>query len=584
MKHLKKITLISALFASAMLPSCKKYLDQVPDDRQTIEEVFQKKGPTEQYLANVYSFIKDEGDQWGVNYWVGNTDEMEIAWAKHPIYRLNVGNWSAADAPLHTWPEYYQGVRSATYFINHIDGNKEILALNGQKLIDQYKAEARFLRAYFYSQLMKQYGPVVIIGDKELPVDAALSDLQLARSPYDVCVNYLSSELDEAAKFLPLVPAEDRDYGRISKGAALALKARMLLYDASPEFNGNTTWSGFKNADGTNLISQTFDREKWKKAADAAKAVIDLGIYDLYKDPGNNPIKSYRGAHLVPWNSESIFVKKNNNMWYWDIHASIRAAGGWNGLGPTQELVDAYLMKDGKSITESPLYNENGYTNNIRNMYVNREPRFYASIQFNGMKFKGGAVTGDSVNLEFNFTGRDGKKNGGEDYSHTGYLVFKDVSPETNRLTNQNASRPQVMIRLAEMYLNYAEALAEYGGNDAEAVKYVNLIRERAGIPQYGAGPNQLPVPAGANLIRAIRAERRIELAFEQHRWFDVRRWKTVAGIMGNLHGMNVENDGDGFYQRVVVGNHLWKENYYFFPIQQSEIDRDKLMVQNPGW
>ncbi|RYD89753.1 MAG: RagB/SusD family nutrient uptake outer membrane protein, partial [Sphingobacteriales bacterium] len=143
---------------------------------------------------------------------------------------------------------------------------------------------------------------------------------------------------------------------------------------------------------------------------------------------------------------------------------------------------------------------------------------------------------------------------------------------------------PQIMIRLAEIYLNYAEALAEYGGNDAEAVKYLNFIRERAGIPQYGSGANQIQVPSGANLIKAIRNERRIELAFEQHRWFDVRRWKTVASIMGSMHGLNVDADGNDFYQRKVVGNHLWRDEYYFFPIQQSEIDRDKEMVQNPGW
>jgi hypothetical protein len=585
MKHTKfTIQVFTVLLFVVLAGSCKKYLDQVPDDRQTIEEVFQKKGPSEQYLANVYAYIRDEGDQWTDNFWVGNVDEMEIAWAKHPIYRLNIGNWNAADAPFHTWGQYYKGIRSATYFINHIDANAEILKLDGKQLIDQYKAEARFLRAYYYCMLMRQYGPVILIGDKELPVDAPVSEIKLPRSSFDACVDYVVSELDAAAAVLPISPAGDRDYGRATKGAALAVKSRILLYAASPEYNGNTTYANFKNHDGTPLISQTVNREKWKKAADAAKAVIDLGVYQLYKDPSGDPIKTYRGIHLEPWNVESIFVKKNNNLWYWDIHSSLRSAGGWNGLGPTQELVDAYFMKDGKSIQQSSLYTEKGYTNSVSNMYVNREPRFYASIMFNGRKFKGGAVTGDSINVELNYSGRDGKKNGGEDYSHTGYLVFKDVSPETNRLTGKNNSRPQIMFRLGEIYLNYAEAIAEYGGNDADALKYLNLIRERAGIPQFGQGANSLPSLSGENLIQAIRAERRVELAFEQHRWFDVRRWKIVQNVMGDLHGLNVNADGDAFYQRVVDGNHLWKDAYYWWPIPQSELDRDGLIVQSPGW
>lgn len=581
-KHTILYSIAIAILFPAMLCSCKKFLDQVPNDRQTIEEVFQKKGPSESYLANVYNYVRDESDQWNGNPWTGNVDEVNIAWAKWTIYQVNVGNWNPGASHFYFWQTYYNGIRSATYFINHIDGNKEILALEGQRLIDQYKAEARFLRAYFYFMLLRQYGPVVLIGDNELPADAAVADLQLPRSAYDDCVDYISTELDAAAAVLPTVPVADRDYGRATKGAALAIKSRLLLYAASPAFNGNTGFAGFKNIDGNPFITQTYDKEKWKKAIDAAKAVIDLQTYKLYEDASGDPVKSYRGIHLAPWNDECIFVRKSNGLWNWDYNCSLRSAGGWNGVSPVQEMVDAYFMKDGKLITESSLYTEDGFTNNVYNMYVNREPRFYASVLYNGARYKGGAITQDSITVNMTYSGRDGKKNGGEDYSHTGYLVVKNVSPETNRINGESNSRPYVLVRLGEIYLNYAEALAEYGGNDAEALKYLNLIRKRAGIPEYGNVG--LPAVTGAALVEKIRQERRVELAYECHRWFDVRRWKTVASVMGNLHGMDVNKDGNDFYRRVVADNHLWKEAYYWFPLAQFEMDRGRKLVQNPGW
>lgn len=565
---------------------CNNYLDEIPDDRQTIEEVFQKKRPSEEYLANVYSYIRDESNQWADNPWTGNCDEVNVAWAKYDIYRINIGNWNAAEAPFGFWTHYYQGIRSATYFINHIDKNGEILRLGGQKLIDQYKAEARFLRALYYFMLMRQYGPVVIVGNNELAVDAPVSELLLQRSSFDECVDYVVGQLDSAAQVLPVWPAQDMDYGRATKGVALAVKSRLLLYAASPQYNGNILFADFKKQDGTPMISQTYQHEKWKRAADAAKEVIDLGIYHLYKDPGGDLLKTQRDILLVPWNEECIFARKSNGLSVWDIHCSIRRAGGWSGIGVTQEMVDAYFMKDGNPITQSALYSESGFINGISNMYRNREARFYASVIYNGQKFKGSSIIADSVTVDFTYSGKDGKQVGGEDYTHTGYLVYKNVSPDTDRIVGKYGNRPLVLFRLGEIYLNYAEALAEYGGiaNEAEALKYLNLIRERAGIPPYGSSINALPVPVGNALIEKIRMERRVELAFETHRWFDIRRWNIAGQVMGEMHGMNIDKNGNEFYQRKVVATHMWKNAYYWWPIPQYEMDRSRLVVQNPGW
>jgi starch-binding outer membrane protein, SusD/RagB family len=567
--------------------SCKKYLDQVPDDRITIEEVFQKKQASEQYLANVYSYIMDsEGNQWDANPWTTTCDEIQDSWTSHACTKINLGVISSGNVPFAKWAHYYKGIRSASYFVNHIDGNKEILALNGQKLIDQYKAEARCLRAWFYFCLLRQYGPVVLLGDKEVNVNA--TDIQFPRNSFDECVAFVSGELDAAAAILPNVPSRngqesDLEYGRMTKPIALAIKSRLLLYAASPLYNGNTDYAGYTNTDGKVLISQTYSQAKWEAAAKAALAVIQTGLFNLYKAPGGDPVTSYRNILLESWNVETIFARPANNLWDWENHCNLRSAGGWNGMSPTQEMVDAYFMSDGKTIKESSLYDETGFTNGVYNMYQNREPRFYASVTYNRSEWQGGALT-TPITVDLSYSGRDGKKDGKEDYSHTGYLARKNLHPGSNRLTNSFVSRPFVMIRLGEIYLNYAEALNEYDPGNADIVKYLNLIRERAGIPQYGS-PG-LPVPAGKDAMREkIKAERRIELAFETHRWFDIRRWKILEQtVNGPLHGMNVDGDGDAFYKRTVITNRVYRKAYNWFPVEQYELDRARLVVQAPYW
>jgi len=582
---------ITLLFST----SCKKYLDQVPTDRVTIEQVFQKKGPSEQYLANVYSYVDDPADPTNGNPWVGNADEADVTWSKYTIYDLNIGNIGAGNALFDKWSYYYRGIRSATYFMNHIDSNAEILALNGKQLIDQYKAEARFLRAYFYFLLMRQYGPVILEGETELPADAAADALQLPRSPYDDCVNYVSSELDKAAEVLPRVPsnngqASDIQYGRATIGMALAVKARLLLYAASPQYNGNTDYVNFKSLDGKQLINQSFDKQKWKKAADAAKVVIDMGLYSLYKDPSNDPIKSYNGIFFQPWNSEQIFVRKSNSLTGFDTNSMPRQAGGWDGIGVTQEQVDAYFMTDGRPIQESSLYSETGFTTvsgvQVYNMYIKREPRFYASVTYNNAMFQGGKMTA-AAPISFYASGSNGKNGHPTDWTKTGYLVRKNVGTQTNNGSGGNGTqqtRPEILFRLGEVYLNYAEALNEYDPGNLDILKYLNLIRERAGIPQYGS--LNLPIPPSQTDMRTrIWQERRVELAFESIRWFDIRRWKIAASVMGDMHGMDINKDDNTFYKRVVASTHLFRAPAsYWFPISQFDMDRTRLAVQNPGW
>jgi hypothetical protein len=593
MKTILKSTILALVIFSAT--GCKKYLDQVPSDRITIEQVFQKKGPSEQYLANIYNYVNDDASQWEGAPWGANADEMDMTWSKYPTYALNIGNISAGNALFDRWPLYYRGIRSATYFINNIDGNAEILSLNGKQLIDQYKAEARFLRAYFYFLLMRQYGPVILAGDKEVPADAPATEMQIPRSLYDSCVDYVVKELDAATAVLPLVPSSngqqsDIEYGRATKGIAMAVKARLLLYAASPLYNGNTDFANFKNQNGQPFINQTYDVQKWKKAADAAKAVIDLGLYSLYTDPSGDPIKSYQGVFLQAWNNEQIFNRKSNGLATWDTHCTPRQGGGWNGVGVTQEQVDAYFMSDGKPITESALYNETGFTTvgnvPVSNMYLNRESRFYASVTYHNSVWQGGNMT-TAAPISFFANSPNGKNGHATDWTKTGYLVRKNVAPQTNNGSGGNGAqfgRPLAIIRLAEIYLNYAEALNEYQPGSADIATYLNLIRARVKLPVYGSAG--LPMPSGqADMRRRIWQERRIELAFETHRWFDIRRWKIAPQVMGDMHGMDVSKTDNSFFTRVVVSQHLFRNTAsYWFPIAQYDMDRAKMMIQNPGW
>lgn len=591
-KATSKYIIALLALASFTTTGCSKYLDQVPNDRITIEQIFQKKAPSEQYLATVYEYVDDEANQSGGVPWGADTDEMDITWSKYPTYDLNIGNISAGNPLFDKWGNYYQGIRSATYFMNHIGGNAEILALNGKQLIDQYTAEARFLRAYFYFQLMRQYGPVALMGETEIPADATADAMQFPRSAYDSCVAYVSSELDKAAAILPIVPsnsgqASDINYGRATKGMALAVKARLLLYAASPLFNGNVDYANFKNQDGKQLINQTYDVQKWKKAADAAKAVIDMGIYSLYVNSTADPIKSYQGIFLQAWNPEQIFVRKSNGLTGADVNSMPRQASGWNGVGVTQEQVDAYFMTDGKPIKESSLYSETGFTtvNNVQvsNMYQNRDPRFYASVTYNNCFWQGGSMTAAAA-ISFYASGPNGKNGHATDWTKTGYLVQKNVASQTNRLNGTNFNRPEIIIRLGEIYLNYAEALNEVDPSNPDVVKYLNLIRARVKIPQYGSA--NLPLPASQSDMRTrIWQERRVELAFETIRWFDIRRWKIAPQVMGDMHGMNINKDDITFYTRVVVSSHLFRTPAsYLWPISQYDMDRARLMVQNPGW
>jgi starch-binding outer membrane protein, SusD/RagB family len=597
---MKKLLFI--LIALVTLPSCSKYLDQVPDDRLTIDETFRTWENAQKFLADVYRRVPDEFGQrnpGGDNcsgLWTGGSDEAEFLWSFVQSNNMNTGNWDASTGFVGDfWRNYYRGIRAASVFMENADKITD----RTPDLIKRYKAEARALRAMYYFYLVRLFGPVIILDEKAMAVEG---NIQLPRNSMDECVAYITAELDKAAPDLMITPNSADDYGHITKGIAMAFKANALMLAASPLYNGNTELAAMVNKDGKQLISQAVDQNKWKVAADAYKAFLNEfvpGVYSLLKKYTNgtyNPYLSCRDVMLDEWNSEVIFGRAKSSVGARQYELCPYHGGapsgeikGSGGLGATQTMVDAFFMANGRSI-DDPLsgYVSSGYSDfqspndshpqNIYNQWVNREPRFYVNITYDGSIWLNKSF-GEIVTRIYN-TGNSGKQTGGGDYSPTGYIVRKAMGTGKWDIP----ARSLVLLRLAEIYLSYAECVNEADPTNPDALTYLNLIRERAGIPQYGAAG--LPVPAGqAEMRTAIRKERRVEMAFENCRFFDVRRWKIAEQTdNGPMMGLNIGADLPAFLNVVPFETRVFSKRHYFFPIPANDVNTDQQIVQNPGW
>lgn len=616
--HIRRTIACLAVFAAA---ACNKdFLDRQPDDMLDLDKVFAQALEAERYLANVYSYTPPLGDgnHGFESSFISIADEADFgASFMYANHMHNIGNWGPSTTVFNFWTYLYQGIRSASVFIARIDECADMSAT----LRTQRKAEARALRAYYYSLLLRQYGPVVILPETPFEINTPPAELQLPRTPFDACVDYLVAEFDQAMADLPDRITDQGQLGRIDQLAVQAMKARMLLYAASPLFNGNTDYAAFTNPDNTPLINTVYDREKWKAAADAAKVIIDrmpAGLYRKTDESGSiDPLRSYRDVFLDRWNQEIIWgrqPKENLLNWHWWQHCAPRQAGGESVYGATQQQVDAFFMANGErpvmgyNSDGSPIinpragYSEQGFAEEntaywnegVSNMYVEREPRFYATISFNGASWVNkGSDNNQSYRFEFWMGGADLV---GENYSKTGYAIRKFIHPSTiwnPNWANVNVEQMQdIFFRLGEVYLNYAEALNEYdfNANQSEILRYVNLVRERAGIPGYGNQSEQVAEPASQEAMReAIRAERRVELAFEDFRIWDCRRWKIAEQTdNGPFYGINIRGGNQlsdpELYKRIAFENRVFQRRHYLWPIPQTEVERNRQCVQNPFW
>ena len=567
------------------------FLDQVPNDRLTFEDAFNARKTAEQYLASIYNRIPTPHTQ---GLFIAGADEAVFVSPDFIASQLNRGDWNSASGFVYDkWNNYYIGIRDASTFMDNIDKCQDCQ----QDRINQYKAEARILRAYYYYKLIRLFGPVVIL-DGAIPADAGPDEMIKSRNTIEENVDYIVNELDAGADALTDVPFRGNVAGRMSRPFALAIKERVLLWAASPLFNGNTDYVDFTNADGEQLVPTTYDESKWQRAANAAKAFIDEfvpGQFDLYKvynnDGSYNPYLSVRDVVVDDWNEEIIYAKPGFNRAYrsdaFPFHQGYpNEVRGGGRLAVTQDVVDAYFTANGRTIDDPQAnYQQDGFVQfqapfdyQQRETYAqwaNREPRFYAGVTYNGSLWLDRNF-GDVITTTW-YNGNSGRGAGPNEYPLTGYIIRKRV------ILDRASSSP--IMRLAEVYLDYVEALNEYDPSNPDILKYLNLVRERAGIPEYGS--NTLAAPATQDEMReAIRRERRVELAFEQARYFDGRRWKIAEeAFEGAFYGLDIDaRNLDDFYNVVEFETRVFTKRHYLWPIPQYEINRVPTMTQNPFW
>lgn len=605
-----------------LLTSCVDYLDKESDTELTLPMVFEDKTRIEGWLANVYSHVPDP--YWGYARKLGwdiLSDDMTASerWRQWDwkVIPMLLGEWTpSTDWDGNYWARLPQLIREANIFIENVHPLPE-QGISATE-VTYMKAEMRFMIAYYYYLLSNTYGPVPFKPNYIAPTDFNLADLMEGQRPYYEVVDWVDKELKEVAKILPAKYTEARKYGRATSIMCLAVRARMLLFAASPLVNGNPDYANHKNKDGENLFSTTEDKSKWAYAAQACKELIDAAeaaghkLYTVENEDGTiDPFMSYQNLFLTRYdegNTEILFARPGGSEYgEYEKHATPQVSGGSGGLGVTQSLVDAFFMENGLPINDDDSkYVESDFSGSDEtrdntvwdtevnggaitksgtyNMYCHREPRFYITVSYNNSYFT-------QEKRLFNFF------NGSADNPHThdapqnGYLIRKKISPDLNVKQGTYKYRPGIVYRLGEAYLNYAEALNESDPGNGDILVYLNKIRERAGIRQYTTGATDdnfihVDLNDQAEMRKLIRAERRVELSCEGIRYDDLRRWKEAENVLnGDFYGMNFSGkDESSFYVRTPYLKRVYKKAYYWFPIHQSEIDKNDKLVQSPYW
>lgn len=559
---LPKKTISVFVFASLLTISCEdNFLDRQIDSSLTKDRVFVSYDYTSQFLVGTYAWLPQGFNRIDDAMLASASDDAEHTWEGSEIQQFNLGSWGAHSNPDNQWSHFYTGIRRVNLLLENIDQvdltTYELNPLPDMQLeyqqrladLERWKYEARFLRAYFYFELLKRYGPVpVITGTLRLNDDFR----QFARNSIPECVDFIVAECDAAASNLNVYPGraanDNNATGRATRGAALALKSRVLLYAASPLYQAPDDLSDSKPGSS----------ETWQKAADAAKEVIDLGVYALEANY-SNVFNNFRSKELI------IAYRYGNTNTFERANYSVGYEQGKSGTTPSQNLVNAYEMANGKSIDDP----DSGY--DPQNPYAGRDSRMLKSIIVNNSQWNGRAV-------ELWQGGRDGK--GKDQASRTGYYLKKYVVENLDLFQNRTQAHTWALFRLAEIYLNYAEALNEYNPGDPDIAFYVNLVRQRSGMPALPDGLAQ------DEMRQRIHNERRVELAFEEHRFWDVRRWKTAPAVLGApLTGMNITRQADQtfLYEESLVESRAFSPRMYWYPIPLGEIIKTD-WTQNPAW
>ncbi len=590
---MKKILFLLVLLSS--LQACKKQNSFLDGQAITLSEelVFSDSARTMAFLTGIYSdiafsFNKGRWDSHGNTEQA--TDDAEYTLSGVAQIAVILYNGSISPTTYNTrgivgdfWNTPYFNVRRVNVMLEKLPSTPLSAGLQSR-----VKGEILFLRAWYYTQLLIAYGGVPIVGDKVYAKDDLIN---LPRETFANTVKYISEELDKAAALLPESYLNDIDYGRVTRGACLALKSRALLYAASPLFNGGCIIPGHP---AEAIVSYpTANNSYWQAAADAANAVIGTGDYSLMVDNVTKPGYGFYNVFLQRVNPEYIFgYYRAPNRDFEGYYNPPSRGGSTNRSLATQDLVDCFPMKNGlRPLNADGSVNvASGYSET--NPYVNRDPRFNYSIIFNASNYFNNSGGLSPVYTFINGTGTIPAPVATNDQfgsgTSTGYYSRKMCDSMISNNSSANTNRAWPLIRYAEILLNYAEAINETGQTALAYPKLIEL-RQRAGIDPGANNLYGLKASMTKEEMReVVRNERRIELAFEDHRWHDIRRWK-IAMVTNNQFNkvMRITKNSNATYtyQRMEsIRRHNFRPEMYLMPLPDAEINKMPAMLQNPGW
>lgn len=649
MKKILKYTFIGML--TFMASGCSDYLDVVPDNTQEISALFNRKETAFNALATCYHYIPEYDNTYS---FLGASDEMIMGIdrvtdgknavlgrvsADRPIMSFWYGDWGGS------WSEHapceaslFVPLRICNTFLNNIGRVPDMT----QSEISRWSAEVKFLKAYYHFLLFTQYGAIPLVED-ETPLDVTAPENQYERVPVDQVVDYIVGLLDEACDALPMRIINTAELGRIDQTICKSFKAKVLLYAASPLFNNNPLYYTLENHDGTKLFPQDdadLEHKKWERALAAYEDAFDLckvANIHLYRYPAGDYSKTidarnfrndsirlpfmynYQYAMVTNWNEEVIWGNSRPAHlilnWH-EIQRSINykssaetsTGDAWQWFGPTLNATEFFYTKNGLPMDEDPEFNyENRDSvvtipsdyNTVAQvgeqtayMFLNREPRFYASIGFDRSRVRG---YGTIYNLKMRYLEANGRQSHNDiDVPTSGVFLRKLMHPDTKGDgTITRYAWP--IIRYNEMLLSYAECMNEVYGSarQQEILDVLDTIRARSGVPTVEEAwanakvhPNYYQTQEGMREI--IKQERTVELAFEGYRNDDVRRWLDGPKCFNTaIWQWNAdESTAAGYYQRIQDPKllHVFTTRNYLWPIPTDEIVKNPLLVQNPGY
>lgn len=637
MKLLKNIKQWSCAFMAAMflMTSCD-FLDVVPPEQAELPDATKTVESTLGFLYSCYAGVRNPMPYTDIE---ASADEYALPplWmhtSHKAAYDLNTPQ-SLLD---HRWGRFYRFIGQTLLFLKELDKTNVVTDEKRKEWI----AEANFLLAYYHFEVLRFYGPCPIT-DTYIPENTPTSEYN-GRSHYDYVTEWIVNKLDEAIENgLPQKRSDVSEWGRATTVIAKALKAKVLLYAASPLWNGKFPYPNWENkvetpGYGKELVSKTYKKEKWVRAEKACKEALQSALdngYELFQNeekykehnislpyiPGVNinqsegekfakkvllmryviQMRPYEGNREMIWglNSDDSnttcsmptrVLKHNNGTWF----------NGWSGISPYLYTIEHFYTKNGKLPEKDPLFRPKADwlksagiqgREDIININLDREPRYYAWIAFNGGDFSSAICEGKPLKLEM----RDGEKQGynpnnfNRDHCVTGFLTQKYIQPNLNRSRNNSwnyEAKPKPLIRMAELYLNLAECQDMLGDKNG-AIQNLNVIRKRAGVPEL----QESDITAEMTLTDWVRNERFIELWGEGHRFFDIRRWVEGPKYLGagKREGLNAEEKinptFEEYNRRIKVPQpYKWSPRMYIAPIFYNESYKNPQMVQAPGY